>query len=104
MTKIIYTKLNIYSHPFGGVEEAEFWFWEAEELPLVFYKTTVGTPHGAPKKWELQKVGSSTWKGATKSRELHVELGNFEMTTLTFHFIEEPTPVVKGAGFAYGIG
>ena len=44
IVKKIHSGINIYSHPFGGVEEAEFWFWEAEELPLVFYRTIVGAP------------------------------------------------------------
>ena len=30
--------------------------------------------------------------------------GRTQMTILAFHFIEEPTLVVKGAGFAFGIG
>ena len=45
IVKKIHSGIYIHSHPFGGVEEAEFWFWEAlmfceaEELPLVFYRT-----------------------------------------------------------------
>ena len=40
IAKMIYSGIYIHSHPFGGVEEAEIWFWVlvfgAAEKALMF--------------------------------------------------------------------